>query len=195
MVFARRKNRKDSFLKVLVSKVFYKIYNFASGGYYDPAICNFSISKKIVIENYCKMRELHRAFVIYVKWLGFKQTAIDVEHNARKEGKSSYDFRKRLRMAGEILISQSDKLLKLTVGVGFFIMLCSVIAVVTIIVQRFVAHVPAGWSSMIAAVFFMGGLTVMSIGVVGLYVGNIFMQTKERPLYVVRTVLNEETHK
>ena len=52
VVFARRKNRKDSFLKVLVSKVFYKIYSFASDGYYDPAICNFSISKRMVIDNY-----------------------------------------------------------------------------------------------------------------------------------------------
>lgn len=76
---------KDSFLKVLVSKIFYKIYSFASDGHYDPAICNFSISKRVVIDNYCKMREMHRAFVIYVKWLGFKQTAIDVEHDSRFE--------------------------------------------------------------------------------------------------------------
>lgn len=189
-VFARRKDRKDSFLKVLVSKVFYKIYEFASGGNYDPAICNFSISKRIVIENYCKMRELHRAFVIYVKWLGFKQTAIDVEHDQRKEGKSSYNFKRRMKMAGEILTSQSDKLLKLTVAVGFFITLISLIAIIGIVIQHFTVHVPAGWSSMIATVCLMGGLTIMCIGVVGIYVGNIFMQSKQRPLYVVRSVLN-----
>ena len=191
VVFARRKNRKDSFLKVLVSKIFYKIYDFASGGNYDPAICNFSISKRVVVDNYCKMRELHRAFVIYVKWLGFKQTAIDVEHDARKEGKSSYNFKKRMKMAGEILTSQSDKLLKLTVGIGFLITMCSLIAIIAIIAQYFVAHVTPGWSSTIASIFLMGGLTVMCIGIVGIYVGNIFMQVKERPLYVVRTVLND----
>ena len=103
VVFARRAHRKDSFLKVLVSKIFYKIYSFASDGHYDPAICNFSISKRVVIDNYCKMREMHRAFVIYVKWLGFKQTAIDVEHDQRFEGKSSYNMKKRFKMAGEIL--------------------------------------------------------------------------------------------
>lgn len=191
-VFARRKNRKDSFMKILVSKVFYKIYDFASGGNYDPAICNFSISKRIVIDNYCSMRELHRAFVIYVKWLGFKQTAIDVEHDQRKEGKSSYNFKRRMKMAGEILTSQSDKLLKLTTAGGFLITLMSIIAILAIIIQHFVAHVPAGWSSTIATVCLMGGLTIMCIGVVGIYVGNIFMQSKQRPLYVVRTVLNGE---
>lgn len=189
-VFARRKDRKDSFMKVLISKVFYKIYEFASGGNYDPAICNFSISKRIVIDNYCKMRELHRAFVIYVKWLGFKQTAIDVEHDQRKEGKSSYNFKRRMKMAGEILTSQSDKLLKLTVAGGFLITLVSLIAILGIIIQHFTAHVPAGWSSMVATVCLMGGLTIMCIGVVGIYVGNIFMQSKQRPLYVIRTVLN-----
>ena len=133
VVFARRKNRKDSFLKVLVSKVFYKIYSFASDGYYDPAICNFSISKRMVIDNYCKMRELHRAFVIYVKWLGFKQTAIDVEHDPRKEGKSSYDMKKRFKMAGEILTSQSDKLLKMTVELGFVMTFLSFVAIIWLI--------------------------------------------------------------
>lgn len=190
-VFARRKDRKDSFLKVLISKAFYKIYSWASDGNYDPAVCNFSISKRIVVENYCKMRELHRAFVIYVKWLGFKQTTLDVEHDPRKEGKSSYDFKKRMNMATSILTSQSDKLLKFTVNAGFFITLCSIIAIIAIVIQYFMTNVNPGWSSIIAMVCLMGGITITCIGVVGIYIGNIFMQVKERPLYVVRTILNE----
>ncbi len=189
-VFARRKKRKDSFFKVLVSKIFYKIYEWASDGNYDPAICNFSISKRIVVENYCKMRELHRAFVIYIKWLGFKQTTLDVEHDSRKEGKSSYNFKKRMNMAMSILTSQSDKLLKLTVGVGFFVMLCSIFAIVAIVILYFVRDVDPGWSSTIATICLMSGMIIVSVGVVGIYVGNVFMQSKERPLYVVRTVLN-----
>lgn len=191
VVFARRKERKDSRLKVLVSKMFYKIYEWAADGNYDPAICNFSISKRNVIDNYCKMKELHRAFVVYVKWLGFKQTAIDVQHDPRKEGKSSYDFKKRTKMALEILTSQSDKLLKMTAGVGFVITICSFIAIVALIIRRFcLDNVSAGWPSIIATICLMGGLIIMCLGVIGIYVGNIFMQVKERPLYVVRTVLN-----
>jgi len=191
-VFARRKNRKDSFFKVLVSKIFYKIYSWASDGNYDPALCNFSISKRIVVENYCKMRELHRAFVIYIKWLGFKQTFLDVEHDSRKEGKSSYNFKKRMQMAMSILTSQSDKLLKLTVGMGFLMMLCSMLAIIAIVIQYFVTNVNPGWSSIIATICMMSGMIIVCIGVVGIYVGNIFMQSKERPLYVVRTVLNNK---
>ena len=192
VVFARRKNRKDSFLKVFISKSFYKIYSWASDGNYDPAICNFSISERNVIDNYCKMRETHRAFVIYVRWLGFKQAVLDVEHDPRKEGKSSYNMKKRIRMATSILTSQSDKLLKLTVSAGFLMVLCSVLAIVVIIAQYFLVSVNPGWSSIIATICLVGGMIITCIGVVGVYVGNIFMQVKERPLYVVRTILNKK---
>lgn len=194
-VFARRKNRKDSFFKVLVSKAFYKIYSWASDGNYDPAVCNFSISKRIVVENYCKMRELHRAFVIYVKWLGFRIATLDVEHDQRKEGKSSYNFKKRMKMASSIITSQSDKLLKFSVGIGFAIVLLAIIAIIAIIIRYFAMDIAPGWSSIIATICLMSGIIIMCIGVVGIYVGNIFMQTKERPLYVVRTVLNEHQKK
>ena len=192
VVFARRANRRDSFMKVLVSKIFYKIYSFASDGNYDPAICNFSISRRIVIENYCNMRELHRAFVIYVKWLGFRQTTIDVEHNARKEGKSSYNMKKRFKMAGETLTSQSDKLLKFTVGLGFAMTTISFLTILGLVVHYILGTAATGWTSLIATNCLIGGITIMVIGLVGIYVGNIFMQTKQRPLYVVRQTLNED---
>ncbi|MDY5775826.1 MAG: glycosyltransferase family 2 protein, partial [Lachnospiraceae bacterium] len=191
VVFARRANRKDSPLKVFVSKIFYKIYSFASDGNYDPAICNFSISRRVVIDNYCKMRELHRAFVIYVKWLGFRQTAIDVEHNERYEGKSSYNMKKRMKMAGEILTSQSDKLLRFTVSFGFLMTLASFIAIIVLIIRYFCGNVATGWTSIIATNCLIGGIIIMVVGLVGIYVGNIFMQTKQRPLYVVRQILND----
>lgn len=195
-VFARRANRKDSPMKVFVSKVFYKIYSWASDGNYDPALCNFSISKRIVVDNYCKMRELHRAFVIYVKWMGFKIGTHDVVHEERYEGKSSYNFKKRMKMAMSILTSQSDKLIKLTVELGFAVSACSALVILGLIIHYFTTNVvTSGWSSIIATICLMSGLLMMCIGIVGTYVGNIFMQVKDRPLYIVRTVLNEEDKK
>lgn len=191
VVFARRKERKDGYFKVLVSKIFYKIYSWASDGNYDPALCNFSISKRMVIDNYCKMRELHRAFVIYIKWLGFRQGVLDVEHNERFEGKSSYNFKKRMQMAMSILTSQSDKLLKFSVGLGAVTVVTSILLILFIVIQYFTMHIQPGWSSMIAAICLSTGLLMMCIGIVGIYVGNIFMQSKERPLYVVRSIEND----
>lgn len=177
-------------MKVLVSKLFYSIYNYATDGNYDPALCNFSISNRRVVDNYCSMREIHRAFVMYVKWLGFRQTAIDVEHNERFEGKSSYNFKKRMKMAMEILTSQSDKMLQLVVKLGLLISLLAFISLIGIVIAYCTNHILPGWTSQIASTVLMGGINLAAIGVVGIYVGNIFMQVKERPLYVVRSILN-----
>lgn len=191
VVFARRAQRKDNPIKVFISNIFYAIYSFATDSKYDPAICNFSIACRKVIDNYCSMREMHRAYVIYLKWLGFRQTTIDVEHNDRHEGKSSYNFKKRMKLALEILVSQSDKVLRFTVALGFVITFLSLIAALGLVVNYFVSHILSGWTSTIVALCFFGGIIEMSIGLVGIYVGNIFMQSKNRPLYVVRTIKND----
>lgn len=191
VVFARRAVRKDSGLKILVSKMFYSIYSFATGTKYDPAICNFSIAHRKVINAYCSMRESHRAYVAYIKWLGFRQTSIDVDHNERHEGKSSYNFKKRMKMAMEILVSQSDKVLRFTVLLGFIITLLSVLGAIALIIAYFLFNMLSGWTSTIVVLCFFGGIIEMSIGLVGIYVGNIFMQSKARPLYVIRSIEND----
>ena len=191
VVFARRAQRKDNLIKILISNIFYSIYSYATDSKYDPAICNFSIACRKVIDKYCSMREMHRAYVIYLKWLGFKQTTIDVEHNDRHEGKSSYNFKKRMKLALEILVSQSDKVLRFTVTLGFIITFLSLLAAVGLIINYFVSHTLSGWTSTIVVLCFFGGIIEMSIGLVGIYVGNIFMQSKNRPLYVIRTIKND----
>lgn len=192
VVFARRKDRKDGFFKVLVSKIFYKVYSFATDGNYDPALCNFSMISRQVVDSYCSMRELHRAYVIYIKWLGFNQTSIDVQHEDRFEGKSSYNFKKRIQMAFDILTSQSDKLLKLTAQFGFVVTLLSLFVIVYLVINHFVNDVMVGWTSIIAVQFLIGGLIIMVVGLIGIYIGNIFMQVKERPLYITEKVINKE---
>lgn len=188
VVFARRETRKDNPLKVFLANQFYKVYRFATDGNYDGAICNFSIIKRIVVESYCKMREQHRGYVMYIRWLGFRQTAINVEHDERYEGKSSYSLKKRMDMAIELLTSQSDKVLRMSVGIGLSLTLVSLIVILVLTIRYFVSHVTMGWTSIIASNFLIGGIIIMVIGVVGIYVGNTFMQTKDRPLYIVRQI-------
>lgn len=190
VVFARRKKRKDNVLKVFLSKMFYRIYRFATDGNYDGALSNFSIAKKDVIKNYCQMREQHRGYVMYIRWLGYRQATIDVMHDERFEGKSSYSMRKRIDLAMELLTSQSDKLLRLFTGMGLLMSLISFFVIIGLVIYHQVANVSVGWTSVIATTVLMGGLIIMVVGVVGIYVGNIFMQTKGRPLYVIRQVLN-----
>lgn len=192
VVLARRVQRKDGPVKKALSKAFYKVYNFATDNTYDGSVSNFSIISSKVAKNYCKLREQHRAYVMYIKWLGFRQTAIDVECDERYEGKSSYSMKKRINMAVDLLTSQSDKIIRLFVTFGFIMSIISFLTIIGLVIYKFVADVSIGWTSIIATIILVGGLIIMVIGIVGIYVGNIFMQTKDRPLYVIRQILNDD---
>ena len=192
IVVCKRKQRKDPLMKRLLSRCFYKIYEAATDGRFDPSLENFSIMTRQVADEYCKMREIHRAFIMYINWLGFRHGYLEVEHQQRYSGKSSYTLRKRIVFAMEILTSQSDKLLKWITGFGFLISFLSFILAILKVINYFVGNVPMGYTSTFVAIMFMDGLILSSIGIVGIYVGNIFMEVKRRPLYVIRTILNRD---
>lgn len=191
IVFARRKVRKDNPIKIFLSNQFYRVYRFATDSNFDGAICNFSIVKRYVVDSYCRMREEHRGYVMYLRWLGFRQTSVDVERDERYEGKSSYTLKKRVIMAIELLTSQSDKILRMMVSIGFAMSALSFLFIVYLIIHYIVSHVTIGWTSIIASNFLIGGIIIMVVGIVGIYVGNIFVQTKGRPLYVIRQIKKE----
>lgn len=195
VVFARRKGRKDSGITKFFSKCFYKVYDYFTDGNFDNAICNFSISRRIVIDNYCRMREQNRAYTMFIKWLGFRQTAIDVNAEERYEGKSSYNFRRKTKMAFEVITSQSNKPLMISVKAGFVIALLALCYIVFIVLRKLlVGDVSLGWTSMIASIYLVGGILLCAIGIVGIYVGNIFNETKNRPLYIIQECLNDNDH-
>ena len=128
---------------------------------------------------------------MFIKWLGFSQTAIEVKADARFSGSSSYSFRKKLSMAFELITAQSNKPLRFAVNMGFVIALCAFFFLVYSVIRKLVFNdVLSGWTSLISSVFLMGGIILAAIGVVGLYIGNIFTEVKNRPLYIIETELN-----
>ena len=190
-VFVRRVNRKDKGSTKFLSRSFYKVYEYFTDGAYDNTISNFSIASRQVIDAYCRLREHNRGYTTFIKWLGFRQTAIEVEGDERFEGESSYTMRKKLRMAFELITSQSTKPLKLATRAGFMIFGISLVFLIALLIYKLVVPgVAVGWTSLIGAMFLLSGLNIGIVGVVGLYVGNIFDETKNRPLYVVARVLN-----
>lgn len=191
VVFAKRIARKDSVMTKILSRTFYKVYEYFTDGDYDASLCNFSISRRVVIENYCRMREHNRGYTMFIKWLGFRQTALELEGDERFSGESSYTFRRKLSMAFELITSQSNKPLRLSINLGFFIAFCAFLFLLYSVIRKLViGDVVLGWTSLISSVFLMGGLILSAVGVVGLYVGNIFSEVKGRPLYVVQYDLN-----
>ncbi|MCR5805100.1 MAG: glycosyltransferase family 2 protein [Clostridia bacterium] len=193
IVFARRTVRKENPIKVFLAEMFYSVYRYATDTTYDGKVSNFSIISRKVADNYCRMREQHRGYVEYLSWLGFRQTTVDVDCDERFEGKSSYSIRKKINLAIELLTSQSDKILKLFVALGFIMAIVSFFVLIGLVIYKLVvADVTIGWTSTVATIILVGGIIISVIGIVGVYVGNIFMQTKDRPIYVVRQILNED---
>ena len=193
VVFAKREGRVDSAITKFLSRSFYKVYDYFTDGTFDSSICNFSISKRKVIDAYCRMREQNRAYTMFIRWLGFNQTAINLKADARYEGESSYNMKKKLKMAFEIITSQSNKPLMISVKAGFVIAVIALIYIIYVIVRALVVgDTLAGWPSLIGSVYLMGGILLCALGVVGIYVGNIFNEAKNRPIYVISECINGE---
>lgn len=193
IVFARRASRKDGFLKKISSRWFHKVFNWLSGLKSDSTIANFGIYKRCVIEEFNKMPERARSFPSLVSYLGFKDAAIDVEHAERAEGKSSYNLYKLLRLALDIIVSNSNKPLRMAVGLGFGMSAVSFLLALYNIIAKWVGiiRVP-GYTTTIFSIWFVGGLLLCVMGILGLYIGKIFDQVKGRQLFIVKDKVNLE---
>jgi dolichol-phosphate mannosyltransferase len=187
IVFGRRYSRNDSFIKRLGSKVFYKIYDYFTESKIDNTVANFSIiSKKVVLE-LRQLREHNRSYPLFVNWLGFKRINVDIEHAARAEGVSSYTLKKLVNLAIDSIVSQSNKPLRLSIKFGFILSFASLLFASWLVIRYFLFSIPvAGWTSVMVSIYFIGGLLFANMGFLGLYIGKIFDETKNRPLYVVK---------
>jgi len=190
-VAAIRKDRKDNFVKVWFSKTFYFILGYLTGVRQENRVGNFGIYHRKVIAAVLSMKDYVRYFPSMVKWVGFNYTCVEVEHSQRKTGKTSYSFYKLLKLALNVILSFSDKPLKLTVKFGFFLSLLSFIYALYIIVRVVLfGSVVLGWSSLIVTLTFFFGIIIFLIGLLGLYVGKIFEKVKDRPRYIISEKLN-----
>ncbi|MGD0755396.1 MAG: glycosyltransferase family 2 protein [Bacteroidales bacterium] len=190
IVFGKRIKRRDNLYKRVTSMFFYKIFDYFTEQKSDPSVANFGIYNKKVIEYYKKMQEQSRTFPLFIRWLGFKSEFIEIEHAPRKEGESAYTFPRLFNLAIDAIISQSNKPLKLSIKFGFLLSLGSFIYGVFLIIRYFIYNVPLGWTSIMVAIFFIGGLLFANLGLLGLYIGKIFNEVKNRPLYAIKDIIN-----
>jgi dolichol-phosphate mannosyltransferase len=127
---------------------------------------------------------------LFIRWLGFNSISIEIEHSPRKDGESAYNFSRLFNLAIDAIISQSNKPLKLSIKFGFLLSLGSFIYGLYLIGRYFIYDVPLGWTSIMVAIFFIGGLLFANLGLLGLYIGKIFNEVKNRPLYVIKGIIN-----
>jgi dolichol-phosphate mannosyltransferase len=187
VVLARRGQRRDPLVKRMASALYYKVFSYLADIEYDGEVGNFRIMSRRVVENFRRMREQLRFFGGLVQWMGFPAASIEVEHAERFEGKSTYTFAKLWKLASETIIAHSDKPLRLAIRFGFLMAFFSFGYGVYILGHALIfgSTIP-GWNSLIVSLYFIGGIVIGILGVLGVYLGKTFDESKKRPLYVIR---------
>lgn len=188
VVLARRVRREDPFFKRCCSFFFYKILGYFSEIPFDHRVGNFRILSRRVVESIRPLREQLRFLGGLVQWAGFKTGFVDTAHAKRLKGRSSYSLFRSWKLAVHSLIAYSDKPLRMFVRIGFFISAGSFACGLFIVAKYFLFQTPVmGWSSLIVSLYFLSGIIIAVLGVIGIYLGKTFDEAKRRPLYVVES--------
>jgi len=190
IVYARRTMRQDKFIKRMSSKIFNIILTYLSGLKLDN-VANFGIYHVKVIVEYNKMKEYARSFPTLIRYLGFNSSVIDVKHGERFEGKSSYTLNKLFRVATDVILSNSDKPLRLAVKLGLFVSILSFVLAIYNVIAKLLGMIGVeGFTTTIFSIWFVGGMILFVLGVLGLYIERIFTQVKGRQLFIVKDKIN-----
>lgn len=191
VVLARRENRQDGYFKKLFSKLFSKFFNYLADTQFNNEVANFGIYNTKVIKSVISMNDYIKAFPLFVYFVGYKTTAISVEHAERDSGESSYNFSKSLSLAFNAIISYSNKPLKIFVKTGMLISLLAFIGGIVNIIYYFEGNIKvSGYSSIIISIWLLSGIIITVIGIVGIYIGKVFEQTKNRPVFIIDNIIN-----
>ena len=192
-VQARRFERKDNWLKKKSSQLFNWVFSYLSGIKSESAVSNFGIYNRKVVQAFLEHREFSRSFPSLLFLIGFEYCYLDVEHANRLEGKSSYSLSKLIDLSLDIILSNSNKPLKITIKVGFLISILAFLLAIYNVIAGLLGFITVeGYTSTLFSIWFVGGLILTVLGIFGLYIGKIFDQVKERPLYIVSNKLNLE---
>ena len=186
IVLGQRENRKDKFLKKLSSKLFYKVFNYLSGANFDNNVANFGIYHQKTIKSILDMKDYVKFFSLFINWIGFKSISIPIEHGEREEGKSTYSVGRLFKQAFNVIISFSDKPLRLFINFGLSISVLSFIVGIYYLYLALTGKIAQpGFSSLILSIWFLSGIIISCIGIVGVYLGKTFDQTKGRPTFII----------
>lgn len=186
IVYAKRKSRKsDTFFKKTTANLYYKILNKLSDIKIPENVGDFRLINKRVQEVFIKLPEKDRYIRGIFAWLGFKQSFVEFDRQSRFAGKTKYSFKKMLKLAISGILSFSTKPLRLILKLGLLTTFLSFLLMIYAVIVKILGYSTAGWSSLMVAITFLGGIQLLSLGIVAEYIAKIYGETKARPVYVI----------
>lgn len=185
IVYGVRSDRSsDTFFKRFTAQGYYKVLNALGGGVvYNHA--DYRLASARVLQEFSKFEEVNLFLRGMFPLVGFKSTSVYYERHERLAGKSHYSLSKMLALAFDGITSLSNKPIRLISMAGIFVSLLGFIGILWALIAYLTGHTVAGWASMVCVVCFMGGIQLICTGVLGEYIGKIYMEVKKRPRYII----------
>lgn len=187
VVYARRTSRDgETWFKKFTAKMFYRILASMTSIDIPVDVGDFRLIDKVIVQHLRNMPEKSKYIRGQISWIGYKQTFVDYHRDARIYGRTNYPLKKMLRFALDGITAFSDKPLKIASGLGIFSAIVSLLALVYALVSHFCFNnTITGWTSLILSVLFIGGVQLITIGIIGEYIARINNDVRNRPLYIV----------
>lgn len=192
VVYGVRSSReKDSFFKRFTAEGYYKVLD-KMGAKIVFNHADFRLMSARALESFSEFHEVNIFLRGLVPMVGYKSTIVEYERKERLAGESKYPLKKMLALALEGITSLSVKPLRFITGLGVMAFMVSVIMLIYFLVRYFTGHTIVGWASLAVSIWALGGLQLLSMGILGEYLGKIYLETKQRPRFIVETYLNDE---
>ncbi len=187
----RSSRKKDTFFKRFTAEGFYRLINWMGAEtVFNHA--DYRLMSRRALEGLSEFREVNLFLRGIVPMIGYRTGTVEYERGERFAGESKYPLKKMISFAMEGITSLSTKPLKMITGLGFFIFLVSIAMLIYSVIRWAMGETIIGWASVICSVWAIGGLILLSLGVIGEYIGKIYLETKSRPRFLIREVLDDE---
>ncbi len=187
----RSKRKKDSMFKRSTAQSFYKLMNmFGANVVYNHA--DYRLMSKRALDALAEFKEVNLFLRGMVTLVGFTTATVEYERNERFAGESKYPLGKMLSLAFDGITSFSIKPIRMITGLGIFIIIVCLAAIVYTLLSMMMGYVVTGWSSTMLSIWLIGGIQVASLGVIGEYIGKIYVETKARPRFIIEQFINKK---
>ncbi len=190
----RSKRKTDTFFKRFTAEGFYRVMNMLGANtVFNHA--DYRLMSKRALEGLAEFNEVNLFLRGIVPMIGYNTDSVMYERSERFAGESKYPLKKMLAFAFEGITSLSTKPIRMITGLGFLVFIASIAMLIYIVVRFFMGQAITGWASVIFSVWAIGGLTLLSIGIVGEYIGKIYLETKGRPRFIIEQALDKHEEK
>ncbi len=188
VVATRRADRKgEPVIRSFFSKMFYKIINAVSNTEMVDGVRDFRLMTRQVVDSILELEEVNRFSKGLFSWVGFDVTYISYENRERVAGETSWNFWSLLKYSMDGFINFSEAPLNLSMWAGGVSFIASLLGIITIIIRKLtIGGSVSGWASLVCIILFIGGIQLLALGIIGKYVAKIFLETKKRPVYIIK---------